>query len=149
MAAQQRTIHTQVPTQIITVDVTPDLNQCCWIRIDDSVDFAALLGWEQWDLNTDETRKLLDACNTWLAAKPGDPQNIITVANYIDFKLEASTAPDAFGCMSIRIEAEWRFRNIESLKGGLTLHLNQHQARRLKNALDEFFTNLQNGVYSD
>ena len=149
MAAQQRTIHTQVPTQIITVDVTPDLNQCCWIRIDDSINFTALLGWEQWDLNTDETRKLLDACNTWLTNKPGDPQNIAVIANYLDFKLEASTAPDAFGCMGIRIEAEWRFRNNPKLADGWITLLAPAQVRELKAALELFFINLQNGVCSD
>lgn len=144
----RRTIHTQVLTQTITVETTPDLNQCCWIHVYDSVNFAAMLGWEQWDIDVDETRKLLEACDHYLDNPTAQPQ-WTKVATYLDFTLQATDAPDAGGNMQIHIGAEWRFRNIESLKGGLTLHLNQHQARRLKDALDEFFTNLQNGVHSD
>lgn len=149
MTVQQRTVNTQVPTQTITVDVTPDLNDCCWIRIDDPINFATLLGWEQWDLDDDETRKLLDACNHYLDNLSTAQPQWVKVATYLDFTLQATTGPDTGGNMQIHIGAEWRFRGIESLKGGLSLHLNQHQVRRLKDALDLFFTNLQNGVYSD
>lgn len=148
MTAQQRTIHTQVPTQTITIDVTPDRNNCCWVRVNDPINFAALLGWEQWDIDTDKTKRLLAACNHYLD-NPTAPPLWTEVATYQDFTLQATNAPDAGGNMQIHIGAEWRFRNIESLRGGLMLHLNRHHVRRLKAALDEFFTNLQNGVYSD
>ena len=146
---EKRTIRTQILTQIITVEVTPDDNDCCWIHVYDSVNFADAGNFHQWDLRFDETKKLLAACETWLASKPGDPQNIVTIANYLDFKLEASTAPDAFGCMSIRIEADWRFRDNPKLADGWLTFLSSAQVRRLKNALDEFFTNLQNGDHND
>lgn len=145
----KRTIRTQAPTQIITVEVTPDDNDCCWLYIYDSINFDFNGHAHQWDLRFDETRKLLDACETWLASKPGDPQGTAIVADYDDFKLKASTAPDAFGCMSIRIEADWRFKGNPKLVDGWLTFLSSAQVRRLKDALDLFFRNMKEGDHND